>query len=291
MKKILLPILCLLWFPLAFALQESRQGIYINEGTMNNADYLQSLITRGKAVGINTFIIDYQYGGQRYQQNIKLVLQNGIKYVARIVVFPNGGTDAQVLSHAYWEKKYRLVQRAIALGASEIQLDYIRYDTTQRPSPRNAQNIYNVIKWFKNKLKPQGIPLEIDVFGVSSFGDSIYIGQSLTLFADSVDAVCPMVYPSHYEPYLKYAKEPYEAVFSSLTALRHQFLGNIPFNVYPFIETYNYRYPLSNPARVEYILRQLQAVDDSRVEGYYVWNPSNNYNNLFIALKNRSHSS
>lgn len=275
-------------FPSAYSANNTWvQGIYINEGTMNNAGALKYLIQKSKENGINTFVIDYRYGGRNYSKNIQLVLQSGIKYVARIVVFPDGGTNAQVLSQAYWEKIYALAQRAINLGAKEIQLDYIRYKPSQRPSARNAQNIYQIIKWFKNKLDAQGILLEIDVFGVSAFGDSVYIGQSLTLFADSVDAVCPMLYPSHFEPYQKYAKMPYFAVHSSISAMRQQFYGNLPFKVYPYIETNNYRYPMSPSVKFDYIEKQILAVEDSQVDGFYVWSPNNKYDNLFAVLKNR----
>jgi hypothetical protein len=201
------------------------------------------------------------------------------------VVFPEGGTNAVVLSPAYWKKRYSLVQQAIHLGAKEIQLDYIRYDTSQPPSARNAENIHRVIKWFKDKLDAQNIPLQIDVFGVAAFGESYYIGQSLPLFADSVDAVCPMLYPSHFEPYQKYAKTPYFAVHSALKALQAQFYGHVPFKVYPYIEVYNYRYPLSQAEKIEYIEKEILAVEDSKVDGFYVWNIHNDYNNLFYVLK------
>lgn len=278
---------CLLWTASGYAANEWVKGIYITEGTMNNSATLKNLISKAKAAGINTFVVDYKIGGSNYAKNIKLVLQAGLKYVARIVVFPDGGTNAQVLSPDYWAKIYSYADRAIKLGASRIQLDYIRYKPSQRPSARNAQNIYQIIKWFKNKLDARGIPLEIDVFGVSAFGDSVYIGQSLTLFADSVDAVCPMLYPSHFEPYQKYAKMPYFAVHSSVNALRQQFYGNVPFKIYVYIETYNYRYRMSDSAKLDYIEKQIQAVEDSRADGFYVWNPFNKYDNLFTVLKNR----
>jgi len=263
------------------------QGIYIHEETMRNAKRLQYLIDKSKEVGINTFVIDLKYGSKAYQNNIKLVLASGIKYVARIVIFPDGATPAQVANEKVWQSKYRLVQKAINLGASEIQLDYIRYDTSQRASIKNARNISQIIRWFKNKLATQNIPLQVDVFGVTSFGDSLHIGQSLPMFAEYVDAICPMVYPSHYEPYLKYARMPYFAVRSSLKALREQFPGALPFKVYPFIELYNYRYPLSQANKLKYISEELAAVEDSQVDGWYAWNIHNNYNNLFIVLKSK----
>ena len=296
-KKILLIAVVTFWTIITSvnvlsASEPWRQGIYLTQSTAENSSYIQYLINQSKEAGINTFVIDMEHmKTHNYQKNIQLVKQNGIKYVARIVVFDDGGTDAEILSESYWEKKYQLVNQAIQFGADEIQLDYIRYASTQPPSQQNAQNIYRVIKWYKNKLTPQNIPLEIDVFGVSTFGDSVYIGQSLTLFYDAVDAMCPMVYPSHYEPYQKYAKMPYYAVHSSLAAMRKQFYGNIPFKVYPFIELYNYRYPLSQQEKIKYISAEIQAVKDSDVDGWYSWNPHNKYDILFSILKNEKDSS
>lgn len=268
-----------------FAKDQRDQGIYIHQGTMENTQYLQYLITKSKEVGINTFVVDFNHLTRHYQENVNLIKQNGIKYIARVVVFDDGGSSAQVLSESYWEKRYQLVQKAIQLGAQEIQLDYIRYSSKQPPSPKNAQDIHRVIKWFKTKLVAQNIPLQIDVFGISCFGDSKYIGQSITLFSDTVDAVCPMVYPSHYEPYRQYAKMPYYAVHSSLRALEKQFKGKVPIKVYPFIEIYNYRYPLSQTEKLDYLAEELKAVNDSATDGWYVWNIHNNYDNLFLVLK------
>jgi hypothetical protein len=113
----------------------------------------------------------------------------------------------------------------------------------------------------------------------------LYIGQDVKVFADTVDALCPMVYPSHYEPYQKYAKMPYYIVFKSLNALRNQFLGNIPVRVYPFIEVYNYRYPLSQAEKLQYIYREIRAVEDTKMDGWYVWNIHNRYEDLFTVLE------
>lgn len=276
---------------LALAKQLDVQGIYISQTTLENSARIKNLITQAKEAGINTFVVDFRRFSPQYQNGINLIKQNNLRYVARIVVFPdNGGDPAQVDSMDYREKIYQLVEQAIKLGANEIQLDYLRYKSSQPPSSKNVQNIYQIIKWFKNKLQPQKIPLEVDVFGVTSFGDSIHIGQSVTVFANTVDALCPMVYPSHYEPYQKYAKMPYYIIDHSLKSLRERFNGNIPIKIYPYIETYNYRYPLSQQEKLDYITKQLAAVEDNNVDGWYVWNIHNDYKNLFIVLKNRQGS-
>ena len=174
------------------------KGIYITQSTLENTAYLSYLIERAKAVGIDTFVVDLNRPSKKYRTNIGLLKQNNITYVARIVIFPNGGTPAEVTSEAYWEKKYTLVQDAIAYGAEEIQLDYIRYNTKQPASHQNAKDIFKIIQWYKDRLIAQNIPLQVDVFGISSFGEAVNIGQNIKLFSKSVDTICPMVYPSHY---------------------------------------------------------------------------------------------
>lgn len=262
-----------------------EKGIYITQSTVENTEYLKYLIKESNAAGINTFIIDFIRKTPKYEQNIKLVKENNIKYVARIVVFPEGGLPEQVRSREYWQKKYNLANQAIELGAQEIQLDYIRYKESQPASKQNATDIYNVIKWFKDQIKDRNIPLQVDVFGISAYRESLHIGQNLHLFSDLIDALCPMVYPSHFEPYEKYSKIPYETIYKALAALRFQFNGYITFKLYPYIELSNYHYKFSKEQKLQYIYEQIKAVEDSNADGWYAWSPSNYYDNLFLAIK------
>jgi len=263
------------------------RGIYITQPTLENTSTIKSLIRQAKAVGINTFVIDFKRMSKRYRHNIVLVKQNHLKYVARIVVFPNGGNRAKVLSIPYRQRKYKLVTQAIALGANEIQLDYIRYHDRSRASRQNIKDIYQVIKWFHDRLKPQHIPLQIDIFGIVTKRDLPSIGQSARAFANIVEAMCPMVYPSHYIPARKHSRQPHRTVFSSLQALKAQFGGNPPFKIYPFIEVSNYLYRYSGQQKLQYIHAQLKAVRDSHVDGWYFWSPRNKYNALFQVLRTK----
>ncbi|OGT37922.1 MAG: hypothetical protein A3F11_02820 [Gammaproteobacteria bacterium RIFCSPHIGHO2_12_FULL_37_14] len=262
------------------------KGIYITQGTLEDTSYLNYLIKQAKEVGIDTFVIDFELPSKRYQNNIAIVKANHINYVARIIVFPKGGTPEQVASEAYREKKYALIKQAVNMGADEIQLDYIRYNTQQKPSAENARNILKVIQWYKNKLSAQNIPLQVDVFGITSFGESFYIGQNLQLFSQTLDAICPMVYPSHYFPYREHAEKPYETISDSLRRIKSQFDGKPPFKIYPYIEVYNFRYPsMSHNKLLSYIREEIRAVQDAGVNGFYVWSPHNKYDNLFTVLK------
>jgi hypothetical protein len=213
------------------------KGIYVTQYSFENTAFLNHLIAGAKKAGVNTFVVDLEKPSKKYRQNIDLLKDNNIHYVARIIMFPGGGTKEQIENPTIWQKKYALAKQAVDWGASQIQLDYIRYNTKQKASPQNAQNVLKIISWYKNKLSGQNIPLQIDVFGIASFGESKYIGQNIKLFSQSVDAICPMVYPSHYVPFPEHFKHPYDTVYSSLSHIKKQFGGDhMPIKMYAYIE-------------------------------------------------------
>ncbi len=265
------------------------KGIYLTQYTAENDKLLNHLIENSKKSGIDTFVIDMDRPSKALRDNLGLVKQSGLKYVARVVVFPNGGSKAAVENPEVWQKRYALVKQAIDWGADEIQLDYIRYDTKQKPSPENAKRIHEIIKWFKTKLAAQNIPLQIDVFGETSFGESPYIGQNIKLFSDTVDAICPMVYPSHYTPFAKHYNNPYDTIDTSLDSLKDQFANRVPpMKIYAYIELSNYHYRMSRAQKIDYIKDQIDAVNDADIDGWYAWSPHNQYDNLFAILQKKS---
>lgn len=265
----------------------SAKGIYLTQYTLENTAFLKYLIQHAKEAGINTFVVDMELPSKRYQENIALVKNSGIQYVARIIMFPGGGTIQQINDPNYWQRKYNLVKQAAAWGASQIQLDYIRFKASQKPSQENAQKILGIIKWYKDKLAQLHIPLQVDIFGIASFGESKHIGQNIKLFSESVDVVCPMVYPSHYVPFAYHYKRPYETVLDSLENIQKQFGETMPIKVIPYIELSNYHYSMSKGDKLKYIDAQLDAVDEADADGWYAWSPHNRYDNLFTVLKNR----
>lgn len=221
------------------------KGIYISQATVENRAYLQYLIAQAKETGINTFVIDLERVSNAYEKNIILVKNSGLRYVARVVVFPSGGNLEKVQSEAYWMTRYRLVDAAIGLGADEIQLDYIRYAANNTASLSNAKDIHKVISWFKEKIGDRA-KLQIDVFGGVSFNKSLNVGQNIPTFASSIDACCPTMYPSQFEQFKDHAKKPYDMIYSALITIKSQFDGKTPFALYPYIELSNHRQTFTN---------------------------------------------
>lgn len=262
-----------------------NKGIYLTQSTAENRKQVDYLIQEAKATGLNTFVIDVNYKNARYAKNIAHITQNGIQYVARVVVFPDGGTSSQIKSRAYWEKRWQQASYAVSLGADAIQLDYIRYKASQPPSPQNARDIDEVVQFFDQKLQGSGVALQIDIFGVAAHKPSLAIGQNVVLFADNVNAICPMVYPSHYEPHPKPSLHPYQTVFNSVFALEKQLQNYSHVKIYAFVEANNYRHAMSKDLKEKYIQAQIQGVLDAGADGWYVWSPLNKYQVLFSALR------
>ena len=261
------------------------KGIYVTSSTANHTRTMNYLVKQSKAAGINTFVVDVYGRSKRYAQNVRMFQRHGIRYVARVVVFPHGGTQAQVANKKIWENRWRRAQYAISLGAKEIQLDYIRFKASNYSSKQNAYKINKVIKFFKDRLRGTGVKLQIDIFGVAAHRPSKTIGQNIPLFAENIDAVNPMVYPSHYEPYRYHAVRPYKTVLDSVSALKRQLRHHPRVKVYAYIELYNYRYPMSRANKVKYILAQMQAAKNGGANGWYAWSARNKYSLLFSILK------
>ncbi len=258
------------------------RGIYVTQPTLESTKRLKKLIAHSKSVGINTFVIDMARPSKKYRRNIDYVKKSGIRYVARVVVFPNGGKESEVRSKSYWKKKYKLMQAAESLGADAIQLDYIRYKPSRPASKQNVHDILKVLKWYKAHLK---VPMEIDVFGETSSKPSINIGQDVQAFAHTIDVLCPMVYPSHYYPYRKHSQQPYQTILKSLRILKKQFNGHPPFKIVPYIEVSNPRYRYTGKNKMKYIYEEIRAVQDSDVDGWYAWSPTNKYRSLFKTMQ------
>jgi hypothetical protein len=105
-----------------------------------------------------------------------------------------------------WKYNVDVAQQAAKLGFDEIQFDYVRFpsdgDISQIRYPgRHAQpmgwTIPMFLKYARSRLKPLGVRISTDVFGLSATRN-LGIGQFPRRISRFVDAIYPMVYPSHY---------------------------------------------------------------------------------------------
>lgn len=112
---------------------------------------------------------------------------------------------------AAWEYPLALAVEACRLGFDEIQFDYVRfpsdgdisiigYDQATDEEVRVA-TVAAFLAEARERLHPEGCPISADVFAiVLSVNDDQGIGQRVEELSATVDALSPMIYPSHYSP-------------------------------------------------------------------------------------------
>ena len=110
-----------------------------------------------------------------------------------------------------WEYPLALAVEACQLGFDEIQFDYVRFPSDGDVSvlgydiPVDAdirpQTVAAFLAEARSRLHAEGCAVSADIFAiVMSVGDDQGIGQRIEEVSASVDALSPMIYPSHYSP-------------------------------------------------------------------------------------------
>ncbi|HTV18033.1 MAG TPA: putative glycoside hydrolase [Polyangiaceae bacterium] len=263
------------------------KGIYVQQTTAIDPARLRELIEKGKRGGFTTFVVDLWRRSPEYNKAIETILAAGLRYVPRVTIFPDGARREQIDDYGLLGHRAKLIEHAIKLGATDVQIDYIRFSSRNTPSPENANKVRDVIRFFRDRVQQRGAKLQIDIFGEVSYGPSLRIGQDIRVFAPELDAVCPMLYPSHFEPYKETAKTPYETVHGAILGLERQIKAH-PIPIYPYIEHFNYRYRMSDEQRAVYFEAQLEAVLNSSAQGFYIWSVGNYYDIPVAVLERRA---
>jgi hypothetical protein len=187
-----------------------------------------------------------------------------------------------------WEYAIEIASRAAAAGFDEIQFDYIRFPSDGKTrqcrysrkdhSPATASaNLREFLTLAGARLKPLGVKLSIDTFGLTTSVDNgMGIGQTLDQMADLVDFVSPMMYPSHYahgEYGLKNPnRAPYETIHHGIKDALER-LKDRPASLRPYLQDFSMgvRY---TPAHVR---AQILAAEEQGVRGWILWNAQNHY--------------
>ena len=189
-----------------------------------------------------------------------------------------------------WQYAVDLACEAIALGFSEVQYDYVRFPDERRivteaafPLARGrdrASVIRDQLRFLRGSLRPLGVPVTADVFGLTtSDSTDMGIGQLWEKFIDAVDVVLPMTYPSHYArgnyglPHPN--GSPYKVIDRALRDAKRRSAG-IPnaAKVVPWYQDFTLGPPRYGPAQVR---AQIQAGYDNGVHDWMLWNPGSRY--------------
>ncbi|RME88101.1 MAG: glycosyl hydrolase [Candidatus Hydrogenedentota bacterium] len=259
------------------------RGIYLTANTAASEKRMESFIRYAKAYNINTFVIDVQ-PRMIPRKHLEKVLEAGIFPIARVVVFESG------LKTLYPSKRHihgilNLIEDSAMQGFQEVQLDYIRYADSPRMEKISLRKKYavicSVLQKAREKANEFGIYLSADVFGRITLNYHDHIGQRLELFDKYMDAIYPMVYPSHYTNDPKRISNPYSTVKEGVQNSKERLKRA---KVVAYIQGFDMKRKPTGLSMVSYIEHQMQAVEDAKGDGWVIWNPRNQYKPSYQAI-------
>ena len=199
-----------------------------------------------------------------------------------------------------WEYNIGVAEELAKLGFGEIQFDYIRFPEPYPSLPKQVFPQSNgvskqdalaaYLKEAKERLNKLGVHSTADIFGlVTTVQGALEVGQEWEKISPNVDAVLPMVYPSHY-PHgsLGVANpnaSPYDIIYKAITRARErdQKLGiTEPEHVRPWLQAFTLGKPEYGPTQ---LAAEKKAVYDSGYDGWVMWNPGSIYDVYMPALE------
>ncbi len=198
-----------------------------------------------------------------------------------------------------WKYNTDIAKEAISKGFDEIQFDYVRFPTAKKnevsygsETLKKSDAIYNFLKFAAQEIHDAGVPISADVFGIiaESKSDGEAIGQDLEKVGIDIDAISPMVYPSHYAKgqevngvtFKKPDLEPYDVVYQTLLKAKTRISSVTGYKatVRPYLQNFTAKWLKSGNYMTygpEQVRQQIKAVYDAGYEEWILWSPSNLY--------------
>jgi hypothetical protein len=242
------------------------------------------------------------------------VRQSGVYLIGRLVVFQDpvlaearprlavtkrdGSVWTTSAGHAWtnpydkrvWAYNVDIAKAAAKAGFDEIQFDYVRFPSDGdvssavfRGGPKGANGwvIAGFVQYAAKRLRPLGVRVSVDLFGLSATRN-LGVGQVPRRLARYVDAIYPMVYPSHYrtgehgldDP----SAEPALTVSRSLLHFQRELRGRKA-KLIPWLEDFS----LGRTRTPDEVRAQIEAARNAGAAGYLLWNPVGEYTEGMLA--------
>jgi len=199
---------------------------------------------------------------------------------------------ANPYDHRVWEYEVALGKAAAKAGFDEIQFDYVRFPTDGDLSAavfpgKTGQSKTAVItdfaKYAGSQLKPLGVHVGADVFGLSATRN-MGIGQRPKKLGQYLDTIYPMVYPSHFGPGEYNLPDPNaqpgRTVGLALRDFDRQVTG-LGTRLVPWLQDFS----LGRTYTLADVQDQIEAARDSGAQGYLLWNAAGLYTHGALAAK------
>jgi hypothetical protein len=184
-----------------------------------------------------------------------------------------------------WDYVLDIAEAAARTGFDEIQFDYVRFpsdgdvDAIVYPGKTSTPPgwvIAQFAQYASKRLKPLGVQVSADVFGLAATRD-LGIGQIPRRLGRYLDAIYPMVYPSHYGPGEYNLDDPNAnpgaTVAYSLRDFNEQLGANAHTTVVPWLQDFT----LGRTYTMADIQAQIDSARRAKTGGYLLWNAAGVY--------------
>lgn len=189
-----------------------------------------------------------------------------------------------------WDYNIALGKAAAQAGFDEIQFDYVRFPTDGdlsnavfhgKTDQTKTEVITSFAKYASEQLKPLGVRVSADVFGLSATRN-MGIGQRPKKLGAYLDTVYPMVYPSHFGPGEYNLPDPNaqpgRTVGLALRDFDRQLTG-LDTRLVPWLQDFS----LGRTYTLADVQDQIEAARDSGAEGFLLWNAAGLYTRAALA--------
>jgi hypothetical protein len=239
---------------------------------------------------------------------IRRARAQGLYVIARVVVFedpllararpgmairrPGGGVwenDAGLgwgnpYDERVWKYNVDVAESAARAGFDEIMFDYVRFPSDGdveaivypgRVNEPKGETIARFLEYARGRLNPLGVRVSAAVFGLSATRP-LGIGQRPSLMAPHLDAIYPMVYPSHYSSGEYGIDDPNANPGATVTmSLRHfrRALRGTDTKLIPWLQDFT----LGRTYALADVQAQIVAARRLRTGGFLLWNAGGLY--------------
>ncbi len=238
----------------------------------------------------------------------KLAHRHGVYLIGRVVVFEDpvlaerrpelairlrtGGVWknraglgwANPYDRRVWKYVVDVAEAAARAGFDEIQFDYVRFPTDGDLSNAlfpgkvrepQAVTIAKFLRYAGKRLRPLAVRVSADVFGLAATRD-LGIGQAPRRLARYVDAIYPMVYPSHFNPGEYRLDDPNAQPGPTVAAALRDFsraLEGRRARLVPWLQDFS----LGRTYGLAEVQEQIAAARKAGTAGFMLWNPEGVY--------------
>jgi hypothetical protein len=188
-----------------------------------------------------------------------------------------------------WRYNVQIASAAAKAGFDEIQFDYVRFPSDGDISQIRYPGVHSqpmgwtipmFVKYAADHLHPLGVRVSTDVFGLSATRD-LGIGQFPRRIARFVDAIYPMVYPSHYSSGEYNIVDPESRPGTTVAYSLRDFRGQVQdrANLIPWLQDFS----LGRQYSLADVRDEIQAARLEHSKGFMLWNAAGVYTDGALA--------